>query len=141
MNQLAEIFENESQEKAYFIFVTVALKMVEKIYVNLPKTIQQIADDAREYWTNKQQEHLTEAHLKQHDLFISKLRMKNPKRYEIDQNLDLKLVQLVLMPSIQENYFDYYLDWMYEVGNRLGFTNQQLEALIEETIAADSRKL
>lgn len=134
MNKLEEIFDEESQEKAYLIYALVALKMTKKIQHQLPDKIQQIVDDATTYWTNNADQFVTKEQMDEHASFISKLRFKSPKRYEMTDHIELKVVELCLSVNINADYFDYHLDWMYEVGKKIGFSNQKLDQLIDETI-------
>lgn len=134
MNKLEEIFDEESQEKAYLIYALVALKMTKKIQHQLPENIQQIVDDAITYWTNNADQLVTKEQMNEHASVISKLRFKSPKRYEMTDHIELKVVELCLSVNINADYFDYHLDWMYEVGKKIGFSNQKLDQLIDETI-------
>lgn len=134
MKKLDDIFENESQEKAYQIYALVALKMTKIIYHKLPENMQQIVDDAHTYWTNNADLEISEKKMDDHASLISKLRSKSDKRFDINGDLELKVVELCLSISINPDYFDYHLDWMYEVGNRIGFSSPQLNDLINETI-------
>lgn len=134
MNKLEEIFDEESQEKAYLIYALVALKMTKKIQHQLPENIQQIVDDAITYWTNNADQLVTKEQMNEHASVISKLRFKSPKRYEMTDHIELKVVELCLSININADYFDYHLDWMYEVGKKIGFSNQKLDQLIDETI-------
>lgn len=134
MNKLEEIFDEESQEKAYLIYALVALKMIKKIQHQLHGNIQQIVDDATTYWTNNADQLVTKEQMDEHASFISKLRFKSPKRYEMTDHIELKVVELCLSININADYFDYHLDWMYELGRKIGFSNQKLDQLINETI-------
>lgn len=134
MIKLEEIFDEESQEKAYLIYALVALKMTRKIQHQLPENVQQIVDDATTYWTNNADQLVTKEQMNEHASVISKLRFKSPKRYEMTDHIELKVVELCLSVNINADYFDYHLDWMYEVGRKIGFSNQKLDQLIDETI-------
>ncbi|MCA5005232.1 hypothetical protein [Sphingobacterium bovistauri] len=134
MRKLYDIFDEESKEKAYLIYVLVALKMTRKIYHQLPEKIQQIADEATIYWTNNGDFEISEDQMDKNASYITKLRATSKKRYDINADLELKVVELSLNPHIDFDYFDYHLDWMYEVGNKVGFSNQKLDQLIDETI-------
>lgn len=134
MIQLQDIFDTESKEKAIRICALVALKMAKKIYHQLPENIQQIVDDATTYWIYNADQLVTKEQMDEHASFISKLRFKSPKRYEMTDHIELKVVELCLSVHINADYFDYHLDWMYEVGRKIGFSNQKLDQLIDETI-------
>ena len=133
MTKLEDIYDEESQEKATLIYALVALKMTKKVYHKLPENIQEIVDDATTYWTNNGDFEISEEQMDVHATYVSKLRGSSKKGYDINNNLEIKTVQLCLNTSINRD-FDYHVDWMYEVGSRIGFKKQKLDQLIDETI-------
>ena len=134
MSKLYDIFENESPDKAYLIYVLVALKMVKKEYATLPEKLQHMVDDARTYWTDNNDFTITPKQMDAYASYVSKLRASKPEMHKMHKDLNLKVMELALNPSINYDYFDYHVDWMYEVGNKAGFSNQKLDQLIDETI-------
>lgn len=133
MSKLEDIFDEESQEKAVLIYALVALKMTKKVYHKLPEKIQEIVDDATTYWTNNEDFEISEEQMDAHATYISKLRWSSKKRYEMNHDLEIKTVALCLSTRIDRD-FDYHVDWMYEIGSRIGFKKQKLDQLIDETI-------
>lgn len=132
--QLQDIFDTESKEKAIHIYALVALKMTKKIYHQLPKNIQQIVDDAEAFWHHDEDRLVTKKQMETHASVISKLRWDSPNRYEMNDNMELKVLQLCMIATVDTSEFDYHLDWMYEVGRKIGFSSQKLDQLIEESI-------
>lgn len=133
MSKLEDIFDEESEEKATLIYALVALKMVAKVYHKLPENIQQMVDDATTYWTNNEDFEVSEEQMDAHKSYISKLRWSSKNRYDMSHDLELKTVALCLSTRINQD-FDYHVDWMYEVGKRIGFYKKKLDNLINETI-------
>lgn len=133
MRKLEDLYDEDSQEKATLIYALVALKMIKKVYHKLPEKIQQIVEDATTYWTNNGDFKISEEQMDAHATYISKLRWSSKKRYDINHDLEIKTVQLCLSTTIKQD-FDYHVDWMYEIGNRIGFKNNKLDQLIDETI-------
>lgn len=97
------------------------------------KQPKEIVDDATTYWTNNQDFELSEEQMDAHATYISKLKWSSKKRYDINHDLELKTVALCLSTNIDRD-FDYHVDWMYEIGSRIGFNKQKLDQLIDETI-------
>jgi hypothetical protein len=139
MNYLYDILENESNEKAFHIYALVALKMTKKVYDRLPEKIQQIADDAKVYWAHNEDCLVTRKQMDYHASVISKLRFNSSNKYEMNDNIELKVVELCLIISNDTDMFDYHLDWMYEVGKIIGYSNQKLDQLIDDTIKEYNR--
>lgn len=45
-----------------------------------------------------------------------------------------KFVLLVLTPSINFDYFDYYLDWAYELSSVMGISGDQMDKWEQEIV-------
>lgn len=134
MGSLYDIYENDSAEKAYRLYIQLCFKVIHVFYKELSDDVQAMVNHAEVYWFRNLGGEISQVELTQlHDVLYEKIHSVSESN-SLCHMPENKCVLLVLTPTVNFDYFDYYLDWVFELGSIVGVSNDRMRKWVNEIV-------